>query len=296
MSSERAVHELRAQASRPLGARSAIALAVGLCICGLVVALAAGGVSSRVGAPPTGSLSALELAAFAIVGVCASLALVALLWARPWEGLERKPVPLRNRLVNALVLTAVLVIVALLVNVLPTHPFQGHPRQGIASPPGKAQPKHPSPAHGGPLDAGWAKGAAVAVGATLGIVALFLLYRNPRVGTRPESEEEPLDRAIAAGIEGLESESDPRRAVIKAYAGMEHALGGDGLVRKPSDTPLEFLSRALERLHASRAATVRLTALFEQAKFSDHVIDESMRGEALQALAGLRSELAQESV
>ena len=57
-----------------------------------------------------------------------------------------------------------------------------------------------------------------------------------------------------------------------------------------------FSRGALERLHASRAATVRLTALFEQAKFSDHVIDESMRGEALQALAGLRSELAQESV
>jgi hypothetical protein len=81
--------------------------------------------------------------------------------------------------------------------------------------------------------------------------------------------------------------------VIKAYAGMEHALAQDGLPRSPSETPVEYLRRALERLSASTAATTRLTALFEQAKFSTHVIDEPMRQEALAALGDLRTELAQ---
>jgi hypothetical protein len=72
---------------------------------------------------------------------------------------------------------------------------------------------------------------------------------------------------------------------------MERVLAEEGLPRRPSETPVEFLRRALTRLKASRSAAAQLTSLFEHAKFSQHPVDESMRHEALGALADLRSEL-----
>jgi hypothetical protein len=61
--------------------------------------------------------------------------------------------------------------------------------------------------------------------------------------------------------------------------------------RRPHETPLEFLQRAMSRLPASRALAGRLTSLFEQAKFSRHEIREPMRQEALAALREVRFEL-----
>lgn len=292
MSTERAVHELRAQAPAPLGAKRAAALAVGLCAIAFVGAFAAGGVSSRVGSPPTGSFSAIELGVITVLGAMAVMGLVTLIWTRPWEELAaRQRPPLWKRMLHLVLLTGALaLLLAVLATVAPKRPFGGPlGKRGSGA---AALTSRPPLHRGGPLDSSWARSAALVAGAAVGIVALFVLLRHPAAGGRHERPEEQLDRAIAAGIEGLESEADPRRAVIKAYAGMELALAEDGLPRSPSETPLEYLRRAFEHLSASKAATARLTALFEQAKFSRHVIDEPMRQEALVALGDLRSELA----
>jgi uncharacterized protein DUF4129 len=289
---ERSVHELRAEASTPLGAGRAGALAVALCACAFAGAIAAGGVSSRVGSPPTGSFSVIELGALIVLGTIAVMGLLALIWSRAWEDqLPAKRPPLWKRILELVLLAAVVAgALAILMTVVPRHPVGGHGARVGQRPKAAATHAHKLP--GGPLDSSWARGAAFAAGALIGIVALFLIYRHPtRPGAR-DGDDEALDHAIAAGVEGLESEEDPRRAVIKAYAGMERALGEDGLPRRPSETPVEYLRRALERLSASTAATTRLTALFEQAKFSTHEIDEPMRREALAALGDLRSELA----
>jgi len=287
------VHELRAEAPRPLGIGRAGILALGLCACAFVVAFAAAGVSSGVGAPPSGSFSPFELVALSVLGALAVCGLVALVWSRPWEEVTRHQRPsFWKRLLNLVLLTLFLAGALSLLTSLPRNPFGSTPRSAAH------HLRHGLPASRaarvkGPLDANWARATAFGVGAAIGILALFLLLRHPPPSGRGEHSEEELDRAIAAGIEGLESESDPRRAVIKAYAGMERSLAADGLPRKGSETPLEYLRRALERLHAGRSATERLTGLFEQAKFSTHVIDVRMRDEALAALAELRSELAQ---
>jgi hypothetical protein len=293
MRTERVVHELQAQSSAPLPAGRAGALAVAVCACAFAGAIAAGGVSSRVGSPPTGSFSVIELGALVVLGSMAVLGLLALLWSRPWEDAEvAKRPPLWKRILELAVLSAAIAgALALLMLASQRHPL-GQRLNGIAGPKnGRLIAAHPTPR--GPLDGSWVRGAAFGAGALIGIVALFLIYRNPSRPAARDHDEEALDHAIAAGVQGLESEPDPRRAVIKAYAGMEHALAKDGLPRNPSETPVEYLRRALERLSASSAATTRLTALFEQAKFSTHAIDEPMRREALAALGDLRAELAQ---
>lgn len=294
MSEERAVHTLRAQAPAPLARGWAGGLALGLCACAFVGALAAAGVSSRVGSPPTGGLSTLEAIALVVLGSLAVLGVFALLVARGVDErrFEKAQVPLWKRILVLITVTVLCVGgFALLVRVLPVRQIHLHVAGGSA--PARAGKKHqPPPVGRGPFDSSRARVAAFAVGGTIGIVGLFLLYRRP--GLRPRVEEDPdarLDRAIAAGIQELETEPDPRRAVIRAYAGMEHALAADGLPREAPETPLEYLERVLEHVQASKGATAALTGLYEQAKFSSHAIDEPMRREALAALTDLRSEL-----
>ena len=129
MSTDRAVHELRAQASPPLGAGRAGALALVLCVLAFAGAIAAGGVSSRVGSPPTGSFSVVELATLVVLGVLAALGLVALVWTRAWDDpTAAKRPPLWKRVLELVVLTAVVVgSLALIMMFVPKHPFASKP-------------------------------------------------------------------------------------------------------------------------------------------------------------------------
>jgi hypothetical protein len=105
-----------------------------------------------------------------------------------------------------------------------------------------------------------------------------------------DAVREVLERAIA-GLDG----SDPRRAVIAAYAHMERTLALHGIPRAPSEAPLEYMRRALVALDASAGAVHDLTELFERARFSEHDIGEPERVAALRSLAAVRDELREEA-
>ena len=105
-----------------------------------------------------------------------------------------------------------------------------------------------------------------------------------RVGRQTAAAREPeptVSENVAAGItdaiDDLEAEPDARRAVIAAYARMEGVLGRNGFLRVPSETAIEYLRRVLLGLTSRGDAVTQLTALFEQAKFSQNEIDA--RGE-----------------
>ncbi|HEX6700465.1 MAG TPA: DUF4129 domain-containing protein [Gaiellaceae bacterium] len=114
---------------------------------------------------------------------------------------------------------------------------------------------------------------------------------------RQSPDDEFADDEVAAQLIGavveesldeLRQERDARRVVIACYARMERALSTVGLERSPWEAPLEYLERVLVGLRASEDAVQRLTALFEEAKFSDHVVDERMREDAIGALSAVR--------
>jgi hypothetical protein len=98
---------------------------------------------------------------------------------------------------------------------------------------------------------------------------------------------------IDASIDVLESESDPRRGVIRAYALMERALEERGLGRHPAETPVEYLGRVLAPVERGASPAARLTSLYERARFSTHEIDESMRRDAVAALRTVRSDIGE---
>lgn len=100
-----------------------------------------------------------------------------------------------------------------------------------------------------------------------------------------------LSEVLAETLDDLRREVDPRRAVIRAYARMERTLAAKGLPRGESEAPLEYLTRALDVVHASGHSIRALTQLFQRARFSHHEIDASMKEDAIGALSGLRAEL-----
>ena len=106
-----------------------------------------------------------------------------------------------------------------------------------------------------------------------------------RAARRRDDVAEDLAASIADAIDDLEAEPDARRAVIAAYARMEARARRHGLRRRPSETPLEYLRRILLGLTSRATPCAALTGLFEQAKFSRHEIDASMKQDAIGALA-----------
>jgi len=133
-----------------------------------------------------------------------------------------------------------------------------------------------------------ATGSAVAV---LGVIGVRSLRRERRGLADAFLLEQEFEELVEDTLSDLYNETDPRRAIIAAYARVERIFGSYGLPRDPAEAPLEYLDRVLPTLRASGAALRRLTGLFEWAKFSAHEVDRPMRDEAIGALVEVRDEL-----
>lgn len=97
---------------------------------------------------------------------------------------------------------------------------------------------------------------------------------------------ESLARAAEVGLAEIGDLSrEPREAIIACYAAMERELTHvPGAVPLDCDTPAEVLARAVDH-HALRAdSATQLVELFEEARFSPHVMDEGHRDAAVEAL------------
>jgi hypothetical protein len=92
-------------------------------------------------------------------------------------------------------------------------------------------------------------------------------------------------------LDDLRSERDPRKAVIRTYARMERTFAAMGVPRRAFEAPLEYLGRILDAAQTSAHSALRLTRLFERARFSSHEVDDGMKDEAIDALIAIRGEL-----
>ena len=133
----------------------------------------------------------------------------------------------------------------------------------------------------------------VVIALLAGTAVVLVASRQTRRPTRQWrfGREQEVSLALDESIADLRSDPDLRRAIIAAYARMEHALARVGLARHPAEAPFEYVERALRTLDTSAEAVRRLTALFEWAKFSQHEPEPQMRDEAIDALIAVRDEL-----
>ncbi|MGA8544274.1 MAG: DUF4129 domain-containing protein, partial [Mycobacterium sp.] len=114
-----------------------------------------------------------------------------------------------------------------------------------------------------------------------------------RLATPPADTSESLVRAAEVGLAEIGDRSrEPREAIIACYAAMERELAHvPGAAPQDFDTPTEVLARAVENhaLHIDNAS--ELVNLFEEARFSPHVMSEAHRESALRVLQLVLAEL-----
>ena len=139
----------------------------------------------------------------------------------------------------------------------------------------------------------------------LAVVGAVRAARRRRIGETPIVATEPprpapptgtsesLVRAAELGLAEIGDLSrEPRQAIIACYAAMERELRRvPGAVPQDFDTPTEVLARAVEN-HALRVDSAgELVNLFEEARFSPHVMSEAHRASALGVLQLVLAEL-----
>jgi hypothetical protein len=142
-------------------------------------------------------------------------------------------------------------------------------------------------------------GAVILGSILLGLAAAFASAAAYRRSHGSFLEEEAalaaaLDAVLADTLQDLYAERDPRTAVINAYARMEETFAAYRVPRDEAETSLEYVERALDRLHVSGWAVRRLSLLFERAKFSSHEVGTAMKDDAIETLASVRGELEAE--
>jgi hypothetical protein len=109
----------------------------------------------------------------------------------------------------------------------------------------------------------------------------------------PAPRAESLARAAEIGLAEIGDLSrEPREAIIACYAAMERELANvPGAAPQDCDTPTEVLVRAVEH-HALQADNAeQLVNLFEEARFSPHVMNEEHREVAVNVLQLVLAEL-----
>lgn len=162
------------------------------------------------------------------------------------------------------------------------------------------RPETPDDQGGGGAFAALA-GTAIAL-FVLAIVATFASRRRvpetlspPGAAPAEQARAEVPDLARAAEL-GLAEMDDPRRdprqAIIACYLAMERELEkSPGTTPRESDTPTEVLARAIETRALAADSATELVELFEEARFSSHVMGEGHRADAVRALQQVQRQL-----
>lgn len=200
--------------------------------------------------------------------------------------------------------TAVLVVWLLLLVLLSRSgglhqldPSQPAPQSGAPTPTGN-RPQEPGPRNDEP-DGDVLRYLAISTVALLAMIVTGAITARrrrvvePNVAVRqPVNEVTPvaaatsLVRAAESGLAEVEDfHHEPRQAIIACYAAMERELRHfPGATPQDFDTPTEVLARAVQHhaLHVDNAT--ELVNLFEEARFSPHVMTEEHRGRAIDVL------------
>jgi hypothetical protein len=220
---------------------------------------------------------------------------------------ERRPLTWRMALIAAAVVIAWLLLVALLSRVDAQLGIEAPPPDADTAPPGPSAPPREPPVAPQPssnvfsLLAGSTVllmmlvfvGAAIAGRRQRRRVSPVAATDDERPTASTASAPDPLTRAAEVGLaEAGDLTREPREAIIACYAAMERQLeNSPDVVPRESDTPTEVLARAVEH-HALRAeSATELVDLFEEARFSRHVMTEEHREAAVRALRLVLTEL-----
>ena len=108
------------------------------------------------------------------------------------------------------------------------------------------------------------------------------------VGLEHDHLEAAFDQFMGGG--------HPRNAIVACWDRFEEQAERVRAARQPWETSSEFTLRLLDLVSADAAAVTRLEALYREARFSTHEIDESRRDSAIEALHAIHLSLGVKAV
>lgn len=105
---------------------------------------------------------------------------------------------------------------------------------------------------------------------------------------------EVVDPVVALDIEAARTalaEGTPRNAIVACWLQLERDAAAAGLPRHPAETSVEYTSRVVGASSVDRAPIDELGALYREARFSRHELDDDDRRRATEALARVAAAL-----
>lgn len=114
------------------------------------------------------------------------------------------------------------------------------------------------------------------------LIRYWLRHRRIPVGrflsVEPALDDSPIDTETAADLpvlhrglvraaDVLDTDREPRDAIVRAWIGLQEAAEDSGLRRRPAETPTEFTSRVFESVDADRAAAAALLGVYLRVRF-----------------------------
>ena len=131
-------------------------------------------------------------------------------------------------------------------------------------------------------------------GTVLVVLAGAAVTRRHMLDDAPEPPRGPRDVALASltsSLDALAQPADDRAAIVAAYAALLDGLARAGVPRRVDEAPEEYMRRVLTALDVRPQPLDALTALFAEARFSEHPMGSSHRADAVAALESARSDL-----
>jgi hypothetical protein len=87
------------------------------------------------------------------------------------------------------------------------------------------------------------------------------------------------------------AEGTPRNAIVACWMQLERDAAAAGLARHESETSVEYVERVVEASSVDPDPIRALSALFREARFSEHALDEGHRQRAVEALGRVEGAL-----
>jgi hypothetical protein len=125
---------------------------------------------------------------------------------------------------------------------------------------------------------------------------LVALWRRPHITLHEDPTFEIPDVPVellrsAEQRESMLRTGTPRNAIVAAWLDLETTVAATGLPRDPAETSTEFTERVIGTWDIDRLRLGDLAALYREARFSVHELDESHRERALRDLETLHADL-----